>query len=121
MDWIFDNDKPIYLQLIEQLKIAIVSGIYKPGEKLPPVRELALETKVNPNTMQKALSELEEYGIVYTQRTSGRFVTQDEKLLKKIKLEVSKEKIEIFLNSMYSLGFSDEEIIQSIKDYGKGV
>ena len=75
MAWALINDRPIYLQLMERIQTDIVSGKYKPGEKLPSVRELALDAAVNPNTMQKALSELERIGLVYSQRTSGRFIT----------------------------------------------
>ena len=75
MPWELDNDRPIYLQLMERIQQDIVSGIYKPGDRLPSVRDLAVEAAVNPNTMQKALSELERSGLVYSQRTSGRFIT----------------------------------------------
>ena len=73
----FNNEQPIYIQLVEQLKIKIISGKLPSGERLPSVRELALMTKVNPNTMQKALAELEETGLIYTERTNGKFVTTD--------------------------------------------
>ena len=78
MDWNFRNDQPIYSQLTQRLTEAIVSGIYAPGEKLPSVRELAVEAGVNPNTVQRALSELERDGLVFSQRTAGRFVTENE-------------------------------------------
>ena len=87
MEWELKSDRPIYTQLLEELKRRIVSGYYKPGEKLMPVRELAQEAKVNPNTMQKALVELEELGLIYTERTNGKFVTEDEKLIMKDILE----------------------------------
>ena len=82
MEFVFDNDRPIYIQLIEQLELYIVSGRLKPGERLPSVREYALISKVNPNTMQKALGELEEKGLIFTERTNGKFVTEDVALLK---------------------------------------
>ena len=87
MPWELDNDRPIYLQLMERIQRDIISGVYKPGDKLPSVRDLAVEAAVNPNTMQKALSELERSGLVYAQRTSGRFITEDEAMLKKMKQE----------------------------------
>ena len=77
MTWHFDNDRPIYTQLLEQILFLIVSGQYPPGSKLPSVRDLASEASVNPNTMQRALTELERSGLIYSQRTSGRFVTED--------------------------------------------
>ena len=76
MPWDLDDDRPIYLQLMERIQQDIISGIYKPGDKIPSVRDLALDAAVNPNTMQKALSELERSGLVYSQRTSGRFITE---------------------------------------------
>ncbi len=112
MNWIFDNDRPIYIQLVEQLKIFIVTGAYKCGEKLPSVRELAFETKVNPNTMQKALLELENYGIIYTQRTSGKFVTEDKNLIEKLRKEIAKEKLNEFLDIMKRLGYNNDKIIE---------
>ena len=81
MPWDLDNERPIYLQLMERIQQDIVSGVYKPGEKIPSVRDLALDAAVNPNTMQKALSELERSGLVYSQRTSGRFITEDAGML----------------------------------------
>lgn len=83
----FNNNIPIYVQLIEQLKTYIISGQIKPGEKLPSVRDLALKTKVNPNTMQKALVELEEIDLIYTERTNGKYVTENENTIKKLKQE----------------------------------
>ena len=77
MRWEFSNDAPIYTQLIQQIKVGIVAGVFPPGERLPSVRELATEAGVNPNTMQRALAELERDGLVYSQRTAGRFVTED--------------------------------------------
>ena len=72
MQWSFSNDLPIYSQLIGQIKVGIVSGVFPPGERLPSVRDLATEAGVNPNTMQRALAELERDGLVYSQRTAGR-------------------------------------------------
>ena len=83
MPWNLDNDRPIYLQLMERIQHDIISGVYQPGDKLPSVRDLAVEAAVNPNTMQKALSELERCGLVYSQRTSGRFITDDTAMIKK--------------------------------------
>ena len=84
MPWDLDNDRPIYLQLMERIQQDIIAGVYKPGDKIPSVRDLALDAAVNPNTMQKALAELERNGLVYSQRTSGRFITEDEETLEMI-------------------------------------
>ena len=78
MKWQFSNDAPIYSQLIHQIQVGIVSGAFPPGQRLPSVRDLATEAGVNPNTMQRALAELERDGLVYSQRTAGRFVTEDQ-------------------------------------------
>lgn len=115
MPWELDNDRPIYLQLMERIQQDIVSGIYKPGDRLPSVRDLAVEAAVNPNTMQKALSELERSGLVYSQRTSGRFITEDTQLLDEMKTSLASEHILQFLAKMKQLGFQKEEIAALIQ------
>ena len=110
MAWELENDRPIYLQLIEKIKLLIISGEYPAGSKFPSVRDLALEAAVNPNTMQKALSELEREGLVITNRTSGRLVTEDEKMIEELRIGLAREKIEAFLAQMEKLGFTKEEI-----------
>jgi len=118
VDYNFDNERPIYVQLVEQLRIKIVSGKLKAGERLPSVRELALTTRVNPNTMQKALLELENEGLIYTERTNGKFVTNNEKLIEKIKKELAKEKINNYLKDMNNIGISYEEAIKCLQELG---
>ena len=100
MAWKLDNDRPIYAQIVERIQLQIVSGIYKPGDKLPSVRELAAVAGVNPNTMQKAFGELERSGLIITQRTSGRIVTENEHMITEIKKELAKEHVERFLEKM---------------------
>ena len=85
MPWNLDSSRPIYLQIIERVQMDIITGRYQPGDKLPSVRDLAQEAAVNPNTMQKALSELERSGLIYSQRTSGRFITEDKELIHQMK------------------------------------
>lgn len=116
MPWDLDNDRPIYLQLMERIQQDIIAGVYAPGDKLPSVRDLALDASVNPNTMQKALSELERSGLVYSQRTSGRFITEDETMLKKIKLDLASEHIRQFFDKMTLLGFKNEEILELVQE-----
>lgn len=118
MDYIFDNDRPIYIQLVEKLRIEIVSGKLKVGERLPSVRELALTVRVNPNTMQKALVELESEGLVYTERTNGKFVTNNKELIEKIKREFAKQKVNNYLNDMKNIGITYEESIQYLHELG---
>lgn len=116
MPWNLDNDRPIYLQLMERIQHDIISGVYQPGDKLPSVRDLAVEAAVNPNTMQKALSELERCGLVHSQRTSGRFITDDASLIKEMKTGLAREHIRDFLEQMRKLGFSDEDTLEIIRD-----
>jgi len=103
--WNFAPDRPIYLQLQEQIKLSIVSGLHPPGGKLPAVRDLAEEAAVNPNTVQRALMELEREGLVYAHRTSGRFVTEDESVIGKTKTELAMELVEAFLGKMAAIGY----------------
>ena len=107
----FDNNIPIYIQLVEQLKIYIISGQIKSGEKLPSVRELALKTKVNPNTMQKALVELEELKLIYTERTNGKYVTNDKNLIDKYKKQYAFDLSDKFFSNMKNIGFNKQEAI----------
>lgn len=119
MAWTLNSDRPIYAQLVEKLKMQIVSGFYHPGDRLPSVRELAQEASVNPNTMQKAFSELEKSGLIITQRTSGRMVTEDLNMIKGIQLELAKENIKIFLENMKQLGYTEKEIVALIEEITK--
>lgn len=115
MDWNFRSDQPIYSQLTQRLTEAIVSGIYAPGEKLPSVRELAVEAGVNPNTVQRALAELERDGLVFSQRTTGRFVTENENMIVNAKLRIADERVGEFLRSMKTLGCDKQEVISLIE------
>lgn len=118
LDYIFDNERPIYIQLVEMLRKEIVSGKLKAGERLPSVRELALTARVNPNTMQKALVELENEGLVYTERTNGKFVTTNNELIEKIKKELAEEKVNNFLSDMKSIGITYEEAVIYLQELG---
>ena len=114
MPWELKNDRPIYLQLIDQISYRIVSGEYPIGSKLPSVRDLATEASVNPNTMQKALSELERSGLLFTNRTSGRFITEDSNMIQTMKLDLAKEQLKVFLEQLKKIGFSEAEIKEFI-------
>lgn len=120
MPWNLTSDRPIFMQIIEIIQLEIISGKYRPGDKLPSVRDLASEAAVNPNTMQKALSELERSGLVYSQRTSGRFITEDVKMIEELKSSLAKEKIYEFLENMQKLGFQKEETIRLMTETLKG-
>lgn len=110
MNWELNSDKPVYLQIMEQIERDILSGKYKSGDKFPSVRELAAKAMVNPNTMQKALAELERNGLVYSQRTSGRFITDNKELLENMKQEIAKKEVQDFITHMKTLGFTNQEI-----------
>ena len=120
MAWSFSPDRPIYLQLQEQIKLSIVSGRRPPGGKLPAVRDLAEEAAVNPNTVQRALTELEREGLVYTQRTNGRFVTEDTVVIEKTKNELAMELVDAFLGKMATLGYCAEETAALIASAATG-
>lgn len=120
MPWELSNDRPIYLQLMERIQMDIVSGKYQAGGKLPSVRDLAVEAAVNPNTMQKALSELERNGLVYSQRTSGRFITEDITMIKELKKQLATEHILEYFEKMKQLGFEKEEALQLMQERIKG-
>ena len=110
----FVDGMPIYLQIIDELTIRIARRDYLPGEKLPSVREVAIEAGVNPNTVQRALTELERRGLVRTERTSGRFVTEDESVLKEIHNNLSSEYIAEMIQKLRNIGMSDKEIIEAV-------
>ncbi len=111
MAWDLDSDRPIFTQIVERIQLDIVSGIYKPGDKLPSVRDLAAEASVNPNTMQKAFTELERTGLVYSQRTAGRFITEDTEMISDLKNSLAREKVVEVIGHMKKLGFSKKEMV----------
>ena len=120
MAWTLDSDRPIFLQIVERIQTDIVSGRYHPVDKLPSVRDLAAEASVNPNTMQKAFAELERTGLVYSRRTSGRFITEDCHMIEQLKTSLATEKMEEFLAQMRQLGFQNDEILSLMNQTMKG-
>ena len=112
MAWDLDADRPIYAQLVERIQMQIVSGQYPAGGKLPSVRELAAVAAVNPNTMQKAFAELERSGLIITQRTNGRTVTEDEQKIRDIKEALAQEHVNNFFTKMKELGYTEQEAIE---------
>lgn len=115
MNWNITEDRPVYLQIIDQVKQRIINGQYLPGDKLPSVRDLASEASVNPNTMQRALSDLERDGLIFSERTSGRFVTEDTAMIDQVKISLARELVADFVSKMHELGFTTKEIIQAIE------
>ena len=114
----FDNNVAIYIQIVELIKKYIISGYFKSGDRLPSIRDLALQFKVNPNTMQKALGELEELKLIYTERTNGKFVTNDLNLINKLKNEYALDLTSKYILNMNNLGFAKNEIIKHIESNG---
>ena len=119
MKWEIDSERPVYIQLIEQIQAGIISGIFKPGDRLPSVRDLAAEATVNPNTMQKALADLERTGLIYTNRTSGKYITSDEAMIKKLKSQSAKQLVQDFIDRMKLLGFDPDETLDLVTDLVK--
>lgn len=114
--WEFKNDRPIYIQIVEHIKLGICSGEYKAGDKLPSVREMATEAAVNPNTMQKAMMELERNGMVRAERTAGRFITDNTELLDEIKNNLAKEYITEFVAKMKKIGLDERDIVRMMEE-----
>ena len=112
----FDNNTPIYIQLLEYIKTYIISGKLNSGDKLPSVRDFASMFKVNPNTMQKALAELEEEKLIYKERTNGKFVTNDKKIINDIKSKYAKKMAKEYFESMNKIGISNKEAINYLKE-----
>ncbi len=117
MAWEFSNDRPIWLQLSEQLTLQIISGKYESGSALPSVRALASEAGVNPNTVQRAMSELESEGLIETKRTTGRIVTEDMQLIRQMRDKIALERINEFINSMKALGYTENDIKNLIANW----
>lgn len=117
MSWKFDEKLPIYAQIAQHIKMQIISQEIKSGEQLPTVRELAEIAGVNPNTMQRAFSELEREGMVYAQRTSGRFVTDDKELIVQKRNELAELELKNFVDNMTKIGFSIKEILSVLNTY----
>ena len=116
MKWQIDNNRPVYIQLVEQLRMKIISGEIELDSKLDSVRSLAADVMVNPNTMQKALAELEREGFVYSKRTSGRFVTDNKELIEKERKNLVKDNVKKTLDTLINLGYTNEEILNLVEE-----
>ena len=116
----FENNRPIYQQIVELMKLDIIAGRYQEGEKIPSVRELAAHYRVNPNTMQRAFAELEALKLVYTERTNGRYVTKEHEVIIGFREELAKAKVREFVQYMDDLGICDNELIVLIQKVRKG-
>ena len=115
MEFTFDNNIPIYVQLLEYMKIYLISGVFKCGDKLPSVRDFSNTFKVNPNTMQKALAELESMNLIYTERTHGKYVTNDEEMIKKLKDEYASTLARSYFQGMKKIGLGKADSIKYLE------
>jgi GntR family transcriptional regulator len=111
----FQPGQPIYLQLIQRICRSIVRGELNAGDKLPSVREMAVQSGVNPNTMQRVYGELERMGVVETRRGQGTYVTEDQGLLNRLREDLKQEQITTFIQEMLEAGFTDEEIMRGVE------
>lgn len=116
MSWSFSNDKPIFQQLVDIITLKIISGEYGAGSKLEAVRELAVVAGVNPNTMQRALTQIEGTGLIFTKRGDGRYVTEDEEKITAAKNAYVAERVRLFIESVKALGLDEEEILKSVNN-----
>ncbi len=116
MQWHFDSELPIYAQLVAHIKRAIATGELRPGEKMTPVRDLSLEAGVNPNTMQRALQQLEREGLVYPQRGNGRYVTEDTGVIERARKTLAAGHVRRYREAMRALGCSEEEMIGLLRE-----
>ena len=120
MKWKFRGDRPIYAQIIEHLERGVLTGEYPPGSAVPSVRTLALEAEVNPNTMQKALAELENKGLLHTHRTAGRSVTENREMIENLKKDLARAQVDAFFEGMKSIGIEADEAAKLITKAAKG-
>ncbi len=116
MEWKLTDDRPIWLQLTEQMTRRIITGMYPTGSRLPSVRELATEAGVNPNTMQRALAQLEQDGLAKSDRTAGRTVTQDTSILDAVRKAQAQGVIHQYFDGMAELGYSRQEAVELVKE-----
>ena len=116
MAWSFTADRPVYIQIADRIKKSVLSGQYKAGEQIPTVRQLALEAAVNPNTVQHAFTELEDEGLIISQGTLGRFVTEDTAVIQAVRKDMALKLAEVFTKEMEQLSVKQEEIIELIRE-----
>ena len=116
MAWSFTGDRPVYIQIADRVKKAVLSGQYGPGEQIPAVRQLALEAAVNPNTVQHAFAELEHEGLIVSQGTLGRFVTEDREVIDTVRDRMARQIAETFVKEMDQLSLNHEQIRALIRE-----
>ena len=114
MAWKFNNESPIYLQIVDAIKMQIAQGALKPGDQVPAVRELAVTAGVNPNTMQRALSALDQDGLTITNRTSGRCVTEDVMKIEECRKDIAHKIVKQYIRDLEELGYNKEDAVALI-------
>ncbi|GGE32386.1 putative HTH-type transcriptional regulator YhcF [Pullulanibacillus camelliae] len=113
----FNSSAPIYLQLVERINRQILRGELKPGDKLPSVRDMGIQSGVNPNTVSRTYRELEGMKIVETRRGQGTFVTENHEILQNMREQLKQEEISHFVASMKAMGYSGHEIMNGLKTF----
>lgn len=116
MDWELSSHRPVFYQICERLRAEILRGGYPPGTQFPTTRQLASDIAVNPNTVQRALALLEEEGLLYTNGTLGRFVTEDVEVLERARAQLQRSIVQGFLKKAHALGISAADIVRIIKE-----
>lgn len=116
MAWSFTADRPVYIQIADRIKKSVLSGQYKPGEQIPAVRQLALEAAVNPNTVQHAFMELEDEGLIISQGTLGRFVTEDTQIIQAVRKDMAMKIVRTFAEEMDQLSMKTDEVMELIRE-----
>jgi DNA-binding transcriptional regulator YhcF (GntR family) len=114
---LFDENIPIYLQIIDMIKKQLISNALESGNRLPSVRELSKQLEVNPNTVQRAYAEMEREGLVYTQRGQGTFIVDEPETISKLREEITERKMATFIKEMEEIGFSHNELLERISNY----
>ncbi len=119
MNWTLDKKRPICPQICEQICVMIAREEYKTGERIPSVRDIAVEVGVNPNTVQKALDELEKEAVLYSVRGAGWYIGEETEKAKQMLLEIRRTKTKEFFDTMAHLGLSEEQTIEYVKEWNK--
>ena len=116
MAWNFTADKPVYIQIARRITASVLSGEYKPGDQIPTVRQLALEAAVNPNTVQHAFAELEKEGIIVSQGTVGRYVTEDKSIIEEARRRIIWQLVENFAEKIGNFSKDKEQILKMVEE-----
>lgn len=117
LDQAFDAGTPIYTQIMDRIRLRVLTGQWQPGERIPGVRELAVEFGVNPNTMQRSLAELERDGLLHSERTAGRFITRDAERIEQMRRQVARDQMTDFVTHMRQMGYDPPAILEALRQF----